>query len=139
MPQLPVMTVVTPWLILHSISGSLSSARSSWVWVSTKPGASARPVAADLSRALDLRQVADRDDAVVLDREVAARSGLAAAVDQQRAADDEIGPGIRVLCHESPSSEEAGTLAASVRLVLANHASSLSSVIGRSRTRLPVA
>ena len=50
MPQLPVTTVVTPWLILHSISGSLSSARSSWVWVSMKPGASARLCAA-ISRA----------------------------------------------------------------------------------------
>src|SRR4051812_48292191 len=50
MPQLPVITVVTPWLILHSINGLLSSARSSWVWVSTNPGASARPLAA-ISRA----------------------------------------------------------------------------------------
>ncbi len=96
----------------------------------------ARPV--DLSRALDLSQVADRDDPVVRDGEIARGSGPAGAVDQQRAADHQIGPGIRVLCHEVTESEEAGTLAASVRLV-ANHASSLSSVIGRWRTRLPVA
>ena len=56
MPQLPVITVVTPWLILHAISGSLSSARSSWVCVSMKPGASARPFAGDLAARLSAEQ-----------------------------------------------------------------------------------
>ena len=107
MPQLPVITVVTPWLILHSISGSLSSARSSWVWVSTKPGASARPLAWISRAPFSLRQIAHRDDAVVLDREIAAHAGLAAAVDQERAADDEIGLGDGVGRHGNSGMRDA--------------------------------
>jgi hypothetical protein len=45
MPQLPTTTVVTPPRILKSISGRTTSAKSSWVCTSMKPGASARPAA----------------------------------------------------------------------------------------------
>ena len=110
MPQLPVMTVVTPWLILHSISGSLSSARSSWVWVSTKPGASARPFARISRAAFRLREVADRDNPIVLDGEIAAHAGPAAAIDQQRAADDEIGLVRRVMLHGVTEPKGVGNL-----------------------------
>ena len=44
-PQLPATTLVTPWLTLFSMSGPLSTARSSWVWASMKPGASTLPPA----------------------------------------------------------------------------------------------
>ena len=91
MPQLPVMTVVTPWLILQGSSGSLSSARSSWVWVSIKPGASARPFAEISWPALTVARSPDRDDAIVFHREIAAHARRAAAVDQQGIADHEIG------------------------------------------------
>ena len=43
MPQLPVTTVVTPWLALAAISGVANSARSSWVCTSIKPGATTIP------------------------------------------------------------------------------------------------
>src|SRR5690606_15475905 len=49
MPQLPVTTVVTPWLVFAAISPA-SSARSSWVCTSMNPGASARPCASITSR-----------------------------------------------------------------------------------------
>src|SRR5204863_178249 len=49
MPQLPVMTVVTPWLALAAISEA-RSARSSCVWTSIKPGAMTSPDAS-ISRA----------------------------------------------------------------------------------------
>jgi len=42
MPQLPVMTVVTPCESFGSIAGVRITAVSSWVCVSIKPGASAR-------------------------------------------------------------------------------------------------
>ena len=46
MPQLPTTTVVTPWEDLQSMhSGPQRTARSSWVWASIKPGATALPVA----------------------------------------------------------------------------------------------
>jgi CDGSH-type Zn-finger protein len=46
MPQLPTTTVETPWLILHSMqAGPHSTARSSCVCASMKPGATAFPVA----------------------------------------------------------------------------------------------
>src|SRR5688572_17752187 len=51
MPQLPTTTLVTPWLVLFAMS-PISSARSSWVCTSMKPGASARPRASTVSRAL---------------------------------------------------------------------------------------
>jgi hypothetical protein len=45
-PQLPTTTVVTPWLVLHVVQlGPQRTARSSCVWLSMKPGATARPVA----------------------------------------------------------------------------------------------
>ena len=57
MPQLPTTTVVTPWDILHSMQdGPHSTARSSWVWASMKPGATALPVAiTSRSAAMPLR------------------------------------------------------------------------------------
>ena len=53
-PQLPVTTVVTPWLTLHAIPGSERTARSSWVWVSMKPGETTSPLAS-ISRAARIR------------------------------------------------------------------------------------
>src|SRR5688572_23358093 len=55
MPQLPTTTLVTPWLVLFAMS-PISSARSSWVCTSMKPGASARPRASTVSRALQFRR-----------------------------------------------------------------------------------
>src|ERR1700693_635860 len=43
MPQLPVITVVTPWLAFAAMSGEANSARSSCVCTSIKPGATIRP------------------------------------------------------------------------------------------------
>ena len=45
MPQLPAITVVTPCEILKSMLGRASSAWSSWVCESMKPGATIRPAA----------------------------------------------------------------------------------------------
>jgi hypothetical protein len=42
-PQLPTITVVTPWLTFGVIRGVLKTARSSWVCTSIKPGATTRP------------------------------------------------------------------------------------------------
>ena len=50
MPQLPPITVVTPWLTLGAMAPSDSMARSSWVWASMKPGASTRPRASTSAR-----------------------------------------------------------------------------------------
>ncbi len=44
-PQLPTITVVTPWLTLGAIAGADSINLSSWVCASMKPGAAMRPVA----------------------------------------------------------------------------------------------
>src|SRR5215831_14435151 len=43
MPQLPTITVVTPWLILGRASGAESTIRSSWVCTSMNPGATTLP------------------------------------------------------------------------------------------------
>src|SRR6516165_8988492 len=53
-PQLPVTTVVTPWLALAAISGVANSARSSWVCTSMKPGETILP-ATSISRAFAAR------------------------------------------------------------------------------------
>jgi hypothetical protein len=42
-PQLPTITVVTPWLTLGVILGVARTAWSSWVCTSMKPGATTRP------------------------------------------------------------------------------------------------
>jgi hypothetical protein len=44
-PQLPAITVVTPWLTFGSISGDDSISRSSCVCESMKPGAATLPLA----------------------------------------------------------------------------------------------
>ena len=92
MPQLPVTTVVTPWLILHSISG-IGEQRAIIMGVGVDEARRQRePVRAKISREpLVLREVAHRDDAIIRDREIAASARLAAAVDQEGVADDEIG------------------------------------------------
>ena len=50
-PQLPVITVVTPWLAFAAMSGVANSARSSCVCTSIKPGATILPGDIDLARA----------------------------------------------------------------------------------------
>ena len=50
MPQLPAITVVTPWLTRRHGAVGQSMARSSWVWASMKPGASTRPRASTSAR-----------------------------------------------------------------------------------------
>ena len=52
MPQLPAITVVTPCETLKSMSGCASSAWSSWVCESMKPGATIRPAASIVRAAL---------------------------------------------------------------------------------------
>jgi hypothetical protein len=52
MPQLPVMTVVTPWLTFGVTSRSESSRRSSCVCASMNPGAAISPVASTSISAL---------------------------------------------------------------------------------------
>src|SRR3954468_3687003 len=52
MPQLPPITVVTPWLTLGSMSGCESIRRSSCVCASMKPGATILPPASSSSFAL---------------------------------------------------------------------------------------
>ena len=49
MPQLPATTVVTPCEALKGMSGWVSSAESSWVCESMKPGATTKPVASSVS------------------------------------------------------------------------------------------
>ena len=51
MPQLPATTLVTPWDTFIAMSGVASTALSSWVWSSMKPGATARPEASSVSSA----------------------------------------------------------------------------------------
>ncbi len=51
-PQLPTITVVTPWEILGSISGVSMTLVSSWVWTSMKPGARVRPSASMMFEAV---------------------------------------------------------------------------------------
>ncbi|CUI37515.1 Uncharacterised protein [Achromobacter xylosoxidans] len=45
MPQLPTTTDVMPWLVFHSRPGFSTNIRSSWPWVSMKPGATMLPPA----------------------------------------------------------------------------------------------
>ena len=93
MPQLPVITVVTPWLTLHCHQ-RIAEQRAVVVGVGVDEARRQRQaVGLDFAAALESRQVADRDDAIVLHREIAAHARPAAAVDQQRVADDEIGLG----------------------------------------------
>jgi len=48
-PQLPTMTVVTPWLIFGSMCGSERTIWSSWVCTSMNPGATILPLASSTS------------------------------------------------------------------------------------------
>ena len=78
MPQLPTISVVTPWLILGVISGCVMQIRSSCVCTSMNPGATTRPVTSMIRSAANLRQVADGDDGVAAERHVGGKGGLAA-------------------------------------------------------------
>ena len=51
MPQLPVTTVVTPWLSFGVMAALSITAASSWVCTSMNPGASDRPEASTISSA----------------------------------------------------------------------------------------
>ena len=46
-PQFPATTAVIPWLTLGAIPRVDSSAQSSWVWESMKPGATTLPAGVD--------------------------------------------------------------------------------------------
>jgi hypothetical protein len=63
MPQLPPITVVTPCETLNAMSGCDSSAWSSCVWQSMKPGRDDQPAGVDAVRGAAAGQVADGHDA----------------------------------------------------------------------------
>ena len=70
MPQLPMTTVVTPWLIFGSICGAASTIWSSCVCTSMKPGATILP-ATSMHLGVPRRQArADGGDAVAFDAHV---------------------------------------------------------------------
>ena len=73
-PQLPITTDVTPCQHDERASGSQPICASRWVWRSTKPGVTSRPVAS-ISRRAALVDLADRDDAVAVDRDVGHDAG----------------------------------------------------------------
>ena len=88
MPQLPTTTVVTPCDILHSMhSGPHSTARSSCVWASMKPGASALPVATISRSALRRAEVADRGDTVAGHADIGVEARRAGAVEHRGVAE----------------------------------------------------
>ena len=72
-----------------------------------EPGRQRQAVGLDFASAFQFRQIAHRDDAIVLDREIAAHTGVAAAVDQQRVADDKIGLGSGVGRHGGSGRRDA--------------------------------
>ncbi len=63
--------VVTPWSDDGATIGSQVTWPSKWVWMSTKPGVTSRPVGVDLAVAARSVDVADRGDHAVGDRDVA--------------------------------------------------------------------
>ena len=85
-----MITVVTPWLALAAIAGVASSARSSWVCTSMKPGATQSPATSISCRPLPRGNGADRRDAVAGDRDIGACRRRAGAVEHTAAAQDQI-------------------------------------------------
>ena len=102
MPQLPVITVVTPWLAFAAMSGVASSARSSCVCTSIKPGATIMP-ATSISRA----------PAVLATSPIAAMRSPATATSARnrgppRAVDD-LAAAQNIIGHRPPPADPAGS------------------------------
>ena len=83
MPQLPATTVVTPWVTLSVMSGCDSSAWSSWVCESMKPGATMRPRGVERRVGAAAGEVADGGDAAADDADVGVEARRARAVDRR--------------------------------------------------------
>ena len=88
-PQLLITTEVTPCQHEQLPSGSQATCASMWVWPSMKPGETISP-SASMVRCGRRRDLADLDDAAVLDADVGAEARLARAVDDGAAADDKV-------------------------------------------------
>jgi hypothetical protein len=87
-PQLPVTSVVTPWLTLLWARPSSIRLMSEWVWMSMKPGDTTRPLASITSRCADRSAVADKGDAPGHDADIGLARRGTGAVDHQAAADE---------------------------------------------------
>ena len=91
MPQLPTTTVVTPCDILHSMhAGPHSTARSSCVCASMKPGASALPVATISRSALPAPRSPTAAMRSPVDADVGGEARRAGAVEDGGVADDQV-------------------------------------------------
>ena len=88
-PQLPTTSVVTPCMTLNAIWGSRSTAKSSWLCTSMKPGVTASPRRVELGAAL-LGDGADGGDALAAHGHVGARPGRARPVVDRPAPDHQI-------------------------------------------------
>ena len=83
MPQLPTITVVTPWDSLASICGVRITLVSSCVWTSMKPGERTRPSPSDHLPGPVLGELADRADKAAIDGYIGCLRFAAAAVDER--------------------------------------------------------
>ena len=82
-PSWPATMVVMPWLADGARVAVSKRPSSSWLWVSMKPGASARPWASIDALAAPRLEVADLGDAVAVDAHGARPRGRAGAVDDE--------------------------------------------------------
>ncbi len=90
-PQLPTTWVVVPWVRALGACGADSRVRSLWVWMSTNPGQTTRPVASTTVRASAGRFGGDGDDAVPVDGDVGRAGRRAGAVDDEATTEEEVG------------------------------------------------
>ena len=93
-PQLPRTTVVTPCQHEELAAGSQNSWASRWVWMSTNPGVTSRPLAS-ISRRAPAGDAADLGDAVAVDGDIGPDRAGAGPVDHVAVTDHDVvhGPG----------------------------------------------